>query len=285
MSRDGGRDAAPPARQEGRPSSSGGRGRLTTVGALVEYREVLGAMVRRDLLVRYKQSVMGVAWALLVPLSSMVVFTIVFTRVVPLETGVPYPVFAYAGLLVWTWLASSVQFATTSLTANIALVTKLYFPRAVLPLSAVVVGLVDLLVASLLLAGLFVVYGLAIPPTIFLAPLLLAVQFALVYALALLAALGNLFFRDVRYLVGVLLPLWMWATPVVYPLDAADPALQRILVLNPATPIVEGWRAILFEGRFPDLGGLAFTAGAAALGLVVAWRLFHRLEPTFAELI
>lgn len=256
-----------------------------SVRALIAHREVLAAIVRRDLLVRYKQSVLGVAWALLVPLSSMLVFTVVFTRVVPLATDVPYPVFAYAGLLVWTWLASSIQFATTSLTANISLVTKLYFPRALLPLSAVVVGLVDLFMASFLLLALFVVYGIPLRPTLLFAPVLIAIQFTLVYAIALLSSLGNLFFRDVRYLVGVAVPLWMWATPVVYPLDAADPALRRVLALNPATPIVEGWRAILFDGRLPDLTGLAVTALVASVGLVLAWRVFHRLESSFAELI
>lgn len=255
------------------------------VGALYAYREVLTAMVRRDLLVRYKQSVMGVGWALLVPLSSMLVFTVVFTRVIPLETDVPYPVFAYSGLLVWTWLASSVLFATTSLTGNMALVTKVYFPRAVLPLSAVLVSLVDLVVGSLLLLALLVGYGLPIPVTILFAPVLLLVQAVLIYAVALVVSLGNLFFRDVRYLVGVLVPLWMWVTPVVYPLEAADPGLRRLLALNPATPIVEGWRDILFDGRLPDPAGLGASAAVGVIGFLLAWRLFHKLEPSFAELI
>lgn len=262
-----------------------GPARVSRVGRLVEYREVLVAMMRRDLLVRYRQSVMGVGWALLVPLSSMLVFTVVFTRVVPLETDVPYPLFAYAGLLAWTWLASSIQFATTSLTGNMALVTKVFFPRALLPLSAVVVSLVDFVVASGLLIVLMVGYGIDFRPALLFAPVLLLIQFVLAYALALLVALGNLFFRDVRFLVGVVVPLWMFVTPVVYPLEAADPDLRRVLVLNPATPLIEGWRAILFDGAIPAPASLGYAAAVATLLLLAAWRLFHRLEPRFAEMI
>lgn len=242
-------------------------------------------MIRRDLLVRYKQSLMGVGWALLVPLSSMIVFTVVFTRVIPLETDVPYPVFAYSGLLAWSWLASSVQFGTTSLTGNMPLVTKVYFPRALLPLSAVLVGLVDFFVASVLLLLLLPWYGLSLHATIAFVPVLIALQLTLLYAMAMLAALGNLFFRDVRYLVGVLLPLWMFVTPVVYPLDAADPSLRRLLRLNPVTPLIEAYRTVFFDGHLPALAPLALTGVGALLLLALSWRVFHRLEPRFAELI
>lgn len=234
---------------------------------------------------RYKQSVMGLGWAVFVPFTNMVVFTVIFTRVVPLETSVPYPLFAYAGLLAWNWLASSVQFATSSLTGNMALVTKVYFPRAVFPVSAVAVAWVDFVVASSLLVVLMLAYGVAPAPTAVLIPVVMVIQLALVLAVSLVAALGNVFFRDVRYLVTVLVPLWMFATPVVYPLEAADPSLQRILRLNPATPIVEAYRDLLFAGRLPPLGPLLATAAVSCLALAFAWRLHHRLEPRFAEMI
>lgn len=256
-----------------------------SLAALYDSREVLLAIVRRDLLVRYKQSVMGVAWALLVPLSGLLVFTVVFTRVIPIETPIPYPVFAYTGLLAWNWLAASIQFGTSSLTGNMALVTKVRFPRVVFPLSAVLVSFVDFLVASTLLGGLLLVYRIPVQDTAFLVPVLIAIQLAMSLALSLLTALGNLFFRDVRYLVGVVLPLWMFATPVVYPLSLADPQLRRLLSLNPATPLMEGYRWLLFEGRIPPIGPLALTAVLSTAALVFFWMLFHRLEHRFAEMI
>lgn len=249
---------------------------------LVGSRELLASLVRRDLILRYKETVMGVGWALFVPLLNMLVFSVIFMRVVPLDTGVPYPVYAYAGLLPWHLFASAVRFGTNSLTANTNLVTKVYFPREVLPLSAVIVAVVDFAVASIVLAGLMWYYGVAVSGAIVWLPLVIAVLVAFAAGMALLLAMSNLFFRDFRYVVDVGLWVWMLATSVVYPVERVGGGLGAVFRLNPMTPIIDAFRGVLLLGEPPD----ARFGVAAAVALVVflgAWLWFHRLEYRFAE--
>jgi ABC-type polysaccharide/polyol phosphate export permease len=257
----------------------------TAVRGLFEFRGLFVELVRRDLLIRYKQTLIGVAWAVVVPFSAMLVFAMVFTRAVPVETEIPYPLFAYSGLLAWNLLATSLRTATTSLTLNHALVTKVAFPRGILPLSTIAVALVDFLVASVILGGMMVYYG--VPPSglAVLLPLVLLAELALVAGLSLLLALAHLFYRDVGYIVGLGLLLWMFATSVVYPVELVGGRLGALLRWNPMNPIIETFRAALFGGTLPGapallgtaLGSLALLAGA------IVW--FHRLEPRFAEAI
>src|SRR5215471_13101344 len=167
------------------------------------FRELLYQMTRRDLLLRYKQTIMGFGWAIFMPLVNTAVFSIIFTRVAPIDTGMPYPLFAFCGLLVWNFSASSFRFAVTSLTSNPTLVTKVYFPREIFPLSAVLVSLVDFAVGGLVLVALIAYYR--IPPTWALAalPVVVAVQVIFTAAVCLVLAMGNLFYRDVKYLFDV----------------------------------------------------------------------------------
>lgn len=253
---------------------------------LRDHRQLLVVIVQRDLRVRYKQAVIGAGWAVIAPFFSMLIFALVFSRAVGIETEVPYPLFAYSGLLVWGLLASSLRSATTSLTGNHALVTKVRFPRAVLPLSAIVVAFVDFLVAALLLAGMMLFYGIRPGPTIVLLPLVLAVEVALITGLGLLLALGNLYYRDVGLVFGLFLGLWMFLTSVVYPVSLiGGRAGALLLVLNPMNPIIEAYRATLFDLPIPSVGGLLFSALIAALVLASAVSWFHHLESRFAEAI
>lgn len=252
------------------------------VAEQVEYRELLYQMTKRDLLLRYKQTVMGFGWALFMPLVNTAVFSVIFTRVAPIDVGMPYVLFAFSGLITWNFFASSLKFAVTSLTSNTSLVTKVYFPREIFPVSAVLVSVVDFAVASLVLVGLLIYYDVGVHWTLVLLPLVLLVHLAFTVAVALLLAMGNLFYRDVKYLFEIVLTVWMFVTAVLFPVSLVGGKLALVMQLNPMTPIVEAYRDVLIRGVVP---GPAF-AGAAALSLVLllwAWLLFHRAEFQFAE--
>jgi ABC-type polysaccharide/polyol phosphate export permease len=252
---------------------------------LVQYRELLASMTRRDLLLRYKQTVMGFGWAILMPVTYMIVFSLIFTRVVKLETGLPYPIYAYAGLLPWNLFASSLRFAVNSLTANHTLVTKVYFPREILPFSAILVSLVDFAVGAVVMGALMMYYDVPLHATVLLVPLVVLVQVMFTAGITLLIAMGNLFWRDVKYLLEILVTLWMFATSVVYPVHKIGGDLGRWLALNPMTPIVDAYRSLLLHGELPAAGPFLWAAGVSVVTLVVAWVVFHRAEFRFAERI
>jgi lipopolysaccharide transport system permease protein len=249
----------------------------------IEYRELLYRMTARDLLVRYKQSVMGFGWAVFMPLVNTLLFSVIFTRVAPLNTDMPYPVFAYTGLLFWNCFASSLRFAVISLSGNAVLVTKIYFPREIFPFSAILVCLVDLAVGSTILIGMMAYYQIAPTWTILYVPLLLLVQVIFTAGIGLLIAMANLFLRDVKYLFEIILTVWMFATSVVYPIDQVGGKLGALLTLNPMTPIIDGYRATILRGQPPDVGPLALAGALAVVTLALGWLIFHRAEYQFAE--
>jgi ABC-type polysaccharide/polyol phosphate export permease len=250
----------------------------------VEFRELLVQMTARDLLLRYKQTAMGFGWALLTPLLNTVIFSIIFMRVAPLDTPVPYPIFVYCGMLSWNFTASALRFAVTSLTANTNLVTKVYFPREIFPFSAVAVSLVDFLVASTVLVAMMIYYR--IPPTsaLLLLPLVMAVQAIFTLAISLLLAMANLFYRDVKYLFEVVLTVWMFASAIVYPLESVRGGLLGLgLSLNPMTSIVDAYRHVILYGTAPPLVSFASVTILSVVLLPAVWLLFHRSEFRFAE--
>jgi lipopolysaccharide transport system permease protein len=252
------------------------------VGEQIEYRELLYQMTRRDLLLRYKQTIMGFGWAVFMPLLNTAVFSVIFTRVAPLDVGMPYPLYAYCGLLFWNFTAASLRFSVTSLTANSGLVTKVYFPREIFPLSAVLVQLVDLVVGATVLVALMAYYQVVPTGAIAALPWVLAVQFAFTLSLALLLAMGNLFYRDVKYLFELVVMVWLFMSAVLYPVGQVGGVAGRIMAINPMTPILEAYRDVLLRGRMPD-ASFFITTGVAALCLVTAWLVFHRAEFEFAE--
>jgi ABC-type polysaccharide/polyol phosphate export permease len=251
-------------------------------GEQYTFRELLYQMTRRDLLLRYKQTVMGFGWAIFMPLVNTAVFSVIFTRVAPLEMTMPYPLFAYCGLLAWNFTASSLRFAVTSLTANSSLVTKVYFPREIFPISAVFVSLVDFAVGSVVLVALMAYYQVVPTTAIAALPWVLLVHVTFTLSMAMLLAMANLFYRDVKYLFELLLTVWMFMSAVLYPVDKIGGLAGTVMALNPMTPILEAYRDVLLRGRTPDHAFL-ITTGVAALMLLVAWITFHRAEYEFAE--
>ncbi|MGQ0713955.1 MAG: ABC transporter permease [Gemmatimonadaceae bacterium] len=247
------------------------------------YAELMRALVQRDLSLRYRNAVMGFGWAVFMPLLQMVIFTAIFTRVAPLETGVPYPVYVYVGLVAWTFLATALRAAATSLTSNPNLVTKVYFPREVLPFSAVLVALFDFLVASVIVALLMLYYDITAGWTLLFLPVVVLVQVAFVGGLALLLSMAHLFYADVKYVFELVLIVWMFASSVLYPVDRVGGVLGTVMQLNPMTPIIDAYRDVVLRNTFPDPVAFSVVAAVSLLTFALGWLAFHRAEFRFAE--
>ena len=269
-------------------SQTGALSRLGTdfkeiVAEQYEFRELLYQMTRRDLLLRYKQTVMGFGWAIFMPLVNTILFSVIFTRVAPLDINMPYPLFAYCGLLAWNFTASSLRFSASSLTLNAQLITKVYFPREILPISAVIVSLVDFSVGSTILLALMAFYGVTPTVALLALPWVLLVHIMLTVSLSLLLSMSNLFYRDVKYLFELVITVWMFVSAVLYPVSQIGGLAGKIMAINPMTPILEGYRDVLIRGRFPSPGPFLLTSALAVILLAVAWVIFHRAEYEFAE--
>lgn len=250
------------------------------------YRELLFFLVWRDVKVRYKQTVLGAAWAILQPVMTMVVFSVFFGRLAKMPSdGIPYPVFAFAALLPWQLFAHALSESSNSLVGSQHLITKVYFPRLIVPLAAVLAGLVDFAIAFAVLLALMWYYGIV--PTAAIALLPLFVVFAIMTALAVglwLSAL-NVKYRDVRYTIPFLTQLWMFATPVAYPSSLVPQHWRALFGLNPMAGVVEGFRWALLgkaEGPGPLL---AMSVVAVVLLLVGGLMYFRQMETTFADLV
>ena len=254
------------------------------VGEQWEYRELFWRMTLRDLQLRYKQSVMGFGWAVFMPLVNTAIFSVIFMRVAPIEVGVPYPVYAFCGLVAWNFFASALRFSVVSLTTNTSLVTKLYFPREVFPFSAVAIALVDCAVACLALAAIMAYYGVVPGWSILLLPVVVAVQVLFTAAIALVLAMGNLFYRDVKYLFEIVISVAMFASSVVYPIDRVGGTLGTVMALNPMTHLIDAFRAVVVQGTTPG-AGFAITAVLTVVAFLAAWLVFHASEFAFAESI
>jgi ABC-type polysaccharide/polyol phosphate export permease len=249
-----------------------------------DFRELLYQMTVRDLLLRYKQTVMGFAWAMLMPLVNTVVFSIVFTRVAPISTPVPYPVFACCGFCAWNLFASSLRFSVTSLTSNPNLVSKVYFPREIFPFSSVLVSTVDFAVGGLLLAVLMVWYRVPVGMNLIWLPVVFVVELMFTAAMCLVVSIANLFYRDVKYIFELVIMVWMFATSVAYPVDQIGGRLGVVARLNPMTPIIDAYRDVILLNTPPPVA-LAPAAAVSAVLLFGCWLLFHRSEFKFAETI
>ncbi len=249
----------------------------------LQYRELLYQMTIRDLMLRYKQTIMGFGWAIFMPLVNTAVFSVIFTRVAPIELDVPYPVFAYSGLLAWNFFASSLRFSVVSLTSNVSLVTKIYFPREIFPFSAILVSLGDFAVGSLVLVALMAYFRIGVTAAVAFLPVIIAVQIIFTAGIALLLAMGNLFYRDVKYLFEVGITVWMFATSVLYPIELVQGRIGTVLKANPMTAIIDAYRSVLLHGELPPAGPFLAATAVSLVTLTVAWLVFHRAEFRFAE--
>jgi lipopolysaccharide transport system permease protein len=265
---------------------AGSAERLLDGRELWHYRDLLGFLVLRDVRIRYSQSVLGVGWALMQPFFQMIVFTVVFGRLAHIDSeGVPYAIFSYTALVPWTFFATSLTFGIASLVNNMNLVTKIYFPREILPLASIGAAFVDFLVSAAILAGMLLIYGLA-PGwiSLWVVPLL-GLQVALTIAVVLLGSAVLVFFRDVRFVVPLLIQVWMYATPIIYPVSLVPERFRTLYFLNPMAGIIDGYRRVLLTGEPPQLDALAAGAVVTLALLAIGSVFFKHAEPVFADLI
>jgi lipopolysaccharide transport system permease protein len=251
-----------------------------------EYRELLYFFVWRDVKVRYKQTVLGAAWAILQPLFTMVVFSIFFGRLANIPSdGIPYPVFSYTALLPWTYFANSLAACSDSLVGAQNLITRAYFPRLLLPLSSVVGGLVDLGIAFVVLIGMIVAYGIAITWSVVLLPLFVMLALGTALGVGMLMAALNVRYRDVRFVLPFITQLWLFATPVAYPISLVPVEWRWLYGLNPMVGVVEGFRWALTGTSSPSVTAIVSSTVVVVASLLIGSVYFSRAERTFADVV
>jgi len=256
------------------------------LGEVWAYRELLYFLVWRDLKVRYKQTVLGIAWAVLQPLATTAVFAIFLGRLAGVPSdGVPYPVFAYAAMLPWQLFAHALTESSNSLVANERLITKVYFPRLVIPLATILAGLVDFALALVVGIGLMAWYGIALGPSIVAVPLFVALAVLTALAVGLWLSALNVEYRDVRYTLGFLVQIWLFATPVAYSSSLVPERWRPLYGLNPMAGVVEGFRWALLGHGQPPGALLGVSMGVTVVVLAGGLWYFTRMERTFADVV
>jgi lipopolysaccharide transport system permease protein len=262
-----------------------GRLRLLDIREMWSSRELLWMLARRDIKVRYKETILGALWAILRPALTMLIFSVVFGRLARLPSdGVPYPVFVLAGLLPWMFFAQAVSGAAASVLGAGSLITRVYFPRLIVPLASVGVALVDLLIALLLLVPLMLWYGIVPGTSLLAVPLMIALALVVSLGVGIAFAAVSVVFRDFRHIEPFIVQIWMFATPVIYPASMIPDKWRWLAYLNPMSGVVEAFRACWLALPL-DWIGVAASWGVGTLMLLGAVLYFERVERRFADLI
>lgn len=254
---------------------------------LWEYRELLYFLTWRDIKVRYKQTILGAAWAILQPFMTMVVFSLFFGRLTNMPSdGVPYPIFNFAALVPWTFFATGVTASSSSLVTNSNLLKKVYFPRLTIPIATVLSGTVDFLIAFVVLILMMLFYGIVPTTNVIFLPFFLLLAFITSFGVGLWLSAMNVQFRDVRYIVPFLIQFWLFATPIVYPSSLIDnPTIRTLYGINPMTGVVEGFRWALLGVKTAPGPILIVSTAVAVLLMVSGLYYFRRMEKTFADVV
>jgi lipopolysaccharide transport system permease protein len=261
---------------------------------LWRYRELTYFLIWRDVKVRYKQTLLGASWAILQPFMAMVVFSIFFGGLAKMPSdGVPYPIFSYTGLLPWTLFAKAINDAGRSMVSNRTMITKIYFPRMVIPLASVLSGLVDFCLAFLVLIGMMIYYNFApnstyqvvLTPAIFTLPLFLLLALVTSLGVGLWFAALNVNYRDINYILPFITQLWLFVTPVVYPSSMLSEKWQLIYSLNPMAGVVNGFRWALLGTDTGVTGSILISTTISIVILITGLFYFRRMERTFADMI
>lgn len=255
------------------------------VNELWNFREVFYLLVWRDLMVRYKQTILGFFWVVLQPIIATVIFTIIFTKFARFETGeIPYALYALSGFTIWGFINMAVSQAANSLVYHEQLVTKIYFPRMMVPSSAVGAGFLDLVLTFVVLLGITLFYGFIPTIKILLVPVFLLFALVIALAMGLLLASLNVRFRDIKFIVPFLLQIWMFTSPVFYPSSWIPEIYRPFFALNPATGLLDGFRHILL-GTELNLTNLGISVAVTIILLIVSLFVFRKMEDDFADLL
>ena len=253
---------------------------------LWEYRELLYFLTWRDIKVRYKQTVLGAAWAIIQPFMTMVIFSIFFGRLSKIPSdGVPYPIFSYAALVPWTFFANGLNQSSNSLVHSANLIRKVYFQRLVIPISSILSGVVDFILAFMVLVGMMLFYGIVPTANIFLLPFFLLLAFTTVLGTGLWLSALNVQFRDVRYVMPFLSQFWFFATPVAYPSSLLSEPWRTLYGLNPMAGVVDGFRWALLGTEAASVPMMLVSGLVAVILLISGMFYFQKMETTFADVV
>jgi lipopolysaccharide transport system permease protein len=251
-----------------------------------KYRELLYFLTKREIQVRYKQTVLGALWAIIQPVLTMVVFTLFFGRLAKMPSdGIPYPIFVYAGLLPWTYFANALSNSGNSLVGSANLISKVYFPRIIIPGSASLAGLLDFFVAMVVLFVMMAYYDFVPGVEILLFPFLIGLTFLCAVGVGLWFSALNVQYRDIRYVIPFLIQLWMFVSPVIYPVSLVPQNYQWVLALNPMGGVIRAYRASLLGHQPVDWLLLGISTGIIIMIFTIGMYYFRRMEKTFADVI
>lgn len=250
------------------------------------YRELLWVLTLRSVQIRYKQSILGIAWAVLQPLALMLMFTLIFSVLLKVPSdGVPYPIFSYSALLFWTFFSNSLSHAIPSLQENAPLIRKIYFPREFFPMSSILAAVFDLLIASLIFLGLMFYYNIPFTVNILYVVPVLIIQTVFTMGVCFIFSALNAYYRDVKYALPLVIQLWLYATPIIYPISSVPERLRLYYMLNPMTGIIESYRNVLVKGLPPSSFYMAVAAAGAVLLFILGYIYFKRIEMTLADVV
>jgi homopolymeric O-antigen transport system permease protein len=253
---------------------------------LWRYRELLYFFAWRDVKVRYRQAAFGAGWAIVQPLMSMVMFTVLFGRLAHMPSeNIPYPIFCYCALVPWTYFSTVLGLASLSLTNNSSLIEKVYFPRVLLPAGTALAGILDFIIGSVLLVGMMVYYRVRPGPVLLFLPVVILMMILLTTGISMLAAAVNVRYRDVKYVLPFVLQVWMFVTPIIYPVTIIPAQYRKFMVLNPCWGIVDGFRACIFPKVPINLTHLLASLAVTVVIFIAGMYYFQRAERSFADVI
>lgn len=257
-----------------------------SVRELFQHRELILSFARRDIRARYRQTALGIAWALLQPLSLMVIFTLVFSKLARVPSGdIPYPIFVYSALIFWAFFTTSLSQGTIAMVANASLVRKIYFPRETLLLAVLLAGGLDLAIAFVIFGAMLLYYQITLTWLAMWVVPLFAIQILFTLGLILVTSAVHVYFRDIGHAMPLVAQVWMFVTPVAYPLALVPAWLMPLYVANPMAPVIEGYRSVILRAEPPDLFNLGVALAISVLLVFVAYVWFKRSERTFADVI
>lgn len=253
---------------------------------LVEFRELLWALTNREIKVRYKQTILGTAWAVIQPLSLMIMFTLIFGFFLKINSnGLPYPLFYYSALLPWTFFATSLTFGSLAIINNGNLITKIYFPRETLPFASLIAAFFDFLVASIIFVLMLLMYKVPLTLNFVYVVPIIFLEVIFISGAVLFTSALNVMWRDIKFVIPLLVQLWIFVTPVIYPISKVPQNLKLYYLLNPMAPIVDNFRKVTVEGQTPDWGELGLAAIISLIVFLLSYIFFKSREKVFADII
>lgn len=253
---------------------------------MFKYKDLLSELIKREIKAKYKQSILGYAWVLLVPLINLVIMTVVFSFFIRVSTGdIPYPIYLFTGMVPWLFTLNAVSSATSSVVQNYALITKVSLPRYIFPIASVSSKVIDFSLNFIIMLVLMLFFKAPFYWTLIWVPLIFVVQYFLVLGISLILSSINVYFRDVENVIGVILTMWMYLTPVFYPPELVPEGIKPFFNLNPITPLINSYRNTILYGVVPPWQSFAYSIAVSLLIFTLGFFIFRRLSKNFADII